>query len=334
MKYCGIETKRTIKGNDLAKNMIESQFVITTNTCFKFVQEYANEHNIKWNNVFIDEASSIYIKSSDPSLEFQFMWLITNNWLPLLFKNPSLSKKDLYHLKDRVEIMHPDLEEWLLDNQQLSYISNLISSSYFKDYLPFLHNMKYIIILRNNNKFIQDSIQLPIYTTEEYYCRPNITLHSLKMYFLARKLSPMTMIQDKTAYILQLLNIECKSMVDYLQYKPSSVHQIIRRKLNENECIICLEQPEFVIITNCCYNICCAKCILTNLFISGKCPTCREILSINQLCCLKELSKDEHITLQNKTEICLDIVKQHKNGKFIIYSSFDDECKVLLLIRP
>jgi hypothetical protein len=52
--------------------------------------------------VVIDEASSIYINSSDPPLKFQFLWFVTNNWIPLIFKNPSIVKNSLYFLRDRV----------------------------------------------------------------------------------------------------------------------------------------------------------------------------------------------------------------------------------------
>ena len=90
MTYVPIETKRFIRGNDLAQNMVNSNFVLTTNKCYKYVQEYAYQHGIKWNNIIIDEASSIYLNSSDPPLQFQFLWLVTNNWIPLIFKNSSL----------------------------------------------------------------------------------------------------------------------------------------------------------------------------------------------------------------------------------------------------
>jgi len=138
MSYVPIETKRIIRGTDLAQNIINSQFVLTTNKCYKFLQDYAADNNIQWNNVFIDEASSIYINSSDPHIRFQFLWLVTNNWIPLLFKNPSLSKANLLYLKDRLK-MHCDLEQWLEEINGTHYEGILNSSAFLKEYL-LIHN--------------------------------------------------------------------------------------------------------------------------------------------------------------------------------------------------
>jgi len=136
MKYVAIETKRALSGTNIAKTMVESTFVLTTNKCYKNVQEFAQQNEIQWNNIFVDEASSIYINSSDPEFRFQFLWFVTNNWLPLIFKNPSIIKSNLYYIRDRVKL-HPDLEGWLLDNISAHYDGTLVSSAFFKEYLPF-----------------------------------------------------------------------------------------------------------------------------------------------------------------------------------------------------
>jgi hypothetical protein len=320
LTYCGIETKRLLKGQEFANSMIESDVVITTNKCYQSVQQFASEHTITWNNIFIDEASSIYLKSSDPPLSFQFLWLITNNWIPLLFKTSSLSKIDLYHLRDQVH-MHEDLKEWLLDNRIPYVESHLISSHYFKDYLPFMHKKKYYLVLRNSNQTIQNSMKLPALYMEEWKCRPNISLQSLGAYFASRN-RPSTIEKGMIPYLLQVLNIDCKGVNQYVEHQPNLVHNIIRRKTMENECTICLEKAEYPIITNCCNNICCAHCLLTNMMMNRKCPTCREVLGTNKMCCL-HVQPTESI-IKQKTEQCLEILQNNKNGRFIIYSSFDN----------
>ena len=261
MKYCGIETRRMLKDGDMAKKIVENDFTITTNKCYKHLQEYAMEHGIQWNNVFIDEASSIYIKASDPPIQFQFLWFITNNWIPLIFKNPSLSKNDLYHLRDRID-MNVELKDWLEDNQISHYESNLVSSAFFKDYLPFLHKKRYVLVLRNSYQSTQQSMPLPICRRDQITCRPNITMQSLSTYFLSRSMSPQFNI-EKIPYIFQILNIDCKTLIDYLDSSPPSVHNLIRRKVQENECVICLEKAEYTTIVNCCYHTYCGKCLLT-----------------------------------------------------------------------
>lgn len=322
MTYVPVETKRVLKDAVLANTMVNANFVITTNKCYKSVQDYANQYGIQWNNIIIDEASSIYISSSDPPLRFQFLWLVTNNWIPLLFKNPSISKSTLYHLKDRVNI-HPDLEKWLVDNNMLHYEGTLASSAFLKDYLPFFHENRGLIVLRNLDNVINNSIKLPSYTEQILNCRANIKLNSLISYYLARNLEP-NINSDKIPKLFQALNIECKSVEEYINLQPSNKHNLIMRKVQETECMICFDKLEYPTIVNCCNNIFCAKCLLKNTIINHKCPTCRDILETENIYCLKTLTEEEKILCKSKTELCLDILKNSQNGKFLIYSSFDN----------
>lgn len=322
MNYVALETKRAIKGNDLAKNMINASFVLTTNKCYKYVQEYAQENGIQWNNIIIDEASSIYINSSDPELKFQFLWFVTSNWLPLVFKNPSIIKSNFYHLKDRVNL-HQDLEKWLQDDIELHYEGTLVSSAFLKNYLPFFHKYRSYIVLRNLDDSINTSISIPNLAKEIIYCKPNISLNSLVSYYLARNIEP-NISSSKVPNLFQALGIPFKNVNEYISRQPISKQALIRRKVDENDCIICLDQSEYPTIVNCCYNIFCGKCLLRNMITNFKCPMCRETLQTQNLCCLKQLTDEEIPISKNKTEACMDLLRSNPTGKFIIYSTFDN----------
>ena len=322
MSYVPIETKRFIRGTDLAQSMVNSNFVLTTNKCYKNVQEYAEQHGIQWNNVIIDEASSIYISSSDPPLRFQFLWFVTNNWIPLIFKTPSIVKSNLYFLRDRVQL-NQELERWLLDNMNVHYEGQLVASSFLKEYMPFFHQNRGSIVIRNSSDLINTSINLPVITNEVLHCKPNISLNSLTSYYLARNIEP-NINSAKIPNLFQALGVEFRVLEDYIGNQPTAKHNLIRRKAEESECVICLEHTEYPTVVNCCYNIYCGKCLLRNMVVNQKCPTCREVLLTNNICCLKSLTEEERILARNKTEVCLDILSNNKNGKFIIYSSFDN----------
>jgi len=320
MKYYAVETRRQLRGEECAKTMQESDVVLTTNKCYKHVQEYAAEHNIQWNNIVIDEASSIYLTSSDPSLHFQFLWLVTNNWMPLLFKNPTMSKNDLYHLQDRVQL-HPDLKEWLLDNQIAYYESHLVSSSFLKDYLPFYHNKKYYLVLRNSNATLQASMPLPDAHTEHCACQPNISLYSLGTYFQARNRTP-TISMERVPYITQALGIPSTSLNQYLSEQDPMVQDRIRQKAEERDCMICLDKAEHPMMVNCCYNLYCGHCLLTNTILNKKCPTCRMLLATENLCCFTQSQLSPPI--KSKIETCLDLLQANRDKKIIVYAAFDN----------
>ena len=326
MTYTPIETKRFIKGSELATSMITSSVVLTTNKCYKFVQQYANQYNIQWNNIFIDEASSIYLQSSEPTLRFQFLWFITNNWIPLLFKNPSIVKSNLLFLRDRIAL-HPELENWLLDNITMHYEGELLSISYLKDYLSFHHENRGHIVVRNSIECIESSIKMLPFNYDTVQCKPNISLQSLTSFYLAR--NPNVIIRsEKIPHLFQSLGIACKDIVDYLPFQITGKHNLIQRKMNENECVICLDKCEYPTIVNCCYNIYCGKCLLKNTLLTYKCPTCREIIDTSSMCCLTPLTEDNIMITKNKTEVCIDIIKRimtaKMDSKIIIYSAFDN----------
>ncbi len=322
IKYTAIETKRIIKGDELANNMINSKFVLTTNKCYKFVQEYATNKNIEWNNIFIDEASSIYINSTDPELKFQFLWLITNNWIPLLFKNPIIIKNNLLLVKDKL-ILHPELYKWLIDSKSIQYEGILVSSVYLKNYLPYSHPNRGLIVLRNSLDYIYSNINIPDMNNEILQCRPNITLNTLSSFYISRNIEP-TIYSNKIPHLFQALGVPFRGIEEYLEFQITSKHNLIKNKIKDNECIICLDNCEYPTMVDCCFNIFCGKCILKNLLIRGKCPTCRNVINTTNMCCLIQLKMEDKILSKNKMDVCLDILKNNKNGKIIIYSSFDN----------
>jgi hypothetical protein len=322
LKYVAIETKRMIRNDYLIKDILNSSFVLTTNTCYKHIQEYATKHSIYWNNIIIDEASSIYFNSSDPELHFHFLWLVTSNWMPLLFKHLSVSKNNLYCLKDRLDSLHCDLEEWLQDEKDTRYSGTLVSSSFLREYLPFFHPNRGSIVLRNSNEMIKDSIKLSSYSSELIQCRSNITLNSLISYMMTRNIEKIT--TDKTPQLLQSLGVEFKLIDDYINIQPPLKQSLIKHKVKDKECIICYEQAEYPTITNCCYSMYCGKCLLKNMLLTQKCPMCRESLGVNNICCLKSQPFPMNITTKSKIETCIDIFKNNINSKFIVYSAFDN----------
>lgn len=322
MNYIAIETKRILKDNETAKKIINSNFVLTTNSCYKHLQAYADEHRIQWNNIIIDEASSIYINSSDPKLKFQFLWLVTSNWIPLIFRNSSFIKSSLYHLKDRLQL-HPELDKWLQDEMIYNYTSSLESYSFFKDYLPLYHQNRANIVLRNSIEQINDGIKLDLPDKSIIQCRPNININSLISYYLTRNVQP-NISSEKTLGLFQALSVDFKTENEYILNQPEIKHNLIKRKCSENECSICLEQFEYPTIVKCCYNIFCGKCLLRNMITNQKCPTCREYLEITNICCLHSFDQDKNMLEKNKLETCLDLFNNNRNGQFIVYSSFDN----------
>lgn len=321
--YVPIETKRMIKENETIQKINSSLFVLTTSKCYRYVQTYAQRHGIHWNHIFVDEPSTIYVNPSDPPLSFQFLWFITTNWLPLLFKNPTIQSQQLYAYKDRIQL-HPDLSSWLLDKSHTYYDSLPIASSFIKEYLPFHHPYRSKLILRNSNQLMEESIKIQPYSTSLIHCKPNLTINSLTSFFLTKNIQP-KFGSHHIPYLFQALGVEFTTLDKYKESQIQSKHELIQRKMDENECVICFDQCEFPTIVSCCQHIYCAKCILRTIIMNPpKCPTCRDPILISSMSCIYELSSDQQIIGKSKTEICMELFRKNPHGKFMIYSSFEN----------
>ena len=323
LPYVAIETRRMLRGDGLPQAMTDSTFVLTTNKCYKYVNDYAQQHGIKWNQIFMDEASSIYMNSSDPPLQFQFLWLISNQWIPLLFKSASFHRISLYNLCETTQALHPDLEAWLSETQATPYETPLISSGFLKDYLAFHHPSRHLMVLRNATTQIQQHLQLPPPDIVAVHCRPNISLTSLMSYYLARHLEP-TIQSHQVPHLFQTLGVPFYPLETYLPLHLPHKHALIQRKIDDNECVICLERCEHPTMVACCYHLYCGKCLLKSALMSGKCPTCRDQVTPTRMACFTTLLPAERIQTKNKSEVCLDWIRMNPSGRFIIYSSFDN----------
>ena len=319
LQYLSLETKRQIKGADLLKRIQESAFVLITDKSYKALQQFSVEHKIHWNNVFIDEATTIYINSRNSQLEFQFIWLITNHWYPLLFSSPSINKSALFLIRGAVTI-HSELEEWLMDNITERYEQTLISHYFFKDILPFSHPRRGLTILRNSLELIRTSMGIPDYVHDIVECCPMITFQSLLSYFLSKNRE--IMIRSlRIPYLFQALKIDNMCINDYLPLQSVNRHPLIKGKVEDNECIICFEKCEYATIVDCCYNVYCGKCILRSTLLTNRCPTCREPLPSENMTCLISFTSP---VLKNKLNWCISFLEQNREGRHIIYCEFDN----------
>jgi hypothetical protein len=317
LSFVAIDTKRTLKDN-LHEKIKTCKVVLTTNKCYKSVQQYALAHHIQWNNVFIDDATTIHLQSSDPSFHCQFLWLITSEWYSLLFKFPTINKKQLLYLKDTVYI-HPEVEKWLRDDIVCDY--TLTSFSFLKEYLPLYHPKRGMCVLRNSMEFIENSMNVPNMINETVECRPNISIQSLIQFFMARNMEP-NFQSSKIYNTYQSLNISILHADEYISKQHPDKRNLIMNKIKETDCYICFEGIEVPTIVNCCYNILCGKCILKTILLTHKCPTCRKELAIENITCLSPSIDINYI--KTKNEWCLDILQNNPDKQFIIYTAFEN----------
>jgi len=109
-----------------------------------------------------------------------------------------------------------------------------------------------------------------------------------------------------------------------------------------NPCHICLSSLQQPVLITCCQNIFCGQCFLSWMKNKKTCPICRGSVSSDQLTYVQTLP-DSPITIEdtntsnylttttcnnkrrkNKQQVLLEVLESRSDGKFIIFSNYDE----------
>ena len=115
-----------------------------------------------------------------------------------------------------------------------------------------------------------------------------------------------------------------------LQTEIEKLDEKFKERLSEN-CSICMDKLEKPVLVPCCQNIFCGKCVLEWMKTRNSCPLCRTSVDTSDLIYIS--SEKSNIETENeenentklsKPDTIIKIVKEKEEGKFIIFSEFDE----------
>ena len=126
-----------------------------------------------------------------------------------------------------------------------------------------------------------------------------------------------------------------KSLKEKIASLEEQIKQLKERIENYKDemCPICFDEPQTPTFTPCCSRIFCAACILTSLTRQTSCPLCRANISASGLRNLATQPKEvkNEIVDPNappeplkKTEQLLELIRSIPNGKFLVFSRYDN----------
>lgn len=124
-----------------------------------------------------------------------------------------------------------------------------------------------------------------------------------------------------------------KSLKDRIGSLEEQIKQLKERVENYKDemCPICFDEPQKPTLTPCCSRIFCAGCILTSLTRQTSCPLCRANITASGLRSLatepiakQDVKQEENPEYLKKTEQLLELLKQKPNGKFLVFSRYDN----------
>ena len=219
------------------------------------------------------------------------------------------------------------------------------------------------MIIKNDLEFVQSSFNMPTTYYNDYHCfqplyRAVIGLVSDNIKSMIEADNIEGAIEalggTKTKNILELVkqklleeleNIEAKIRIYTLRREPSKIEEwnskkeLINNKILTIEnrienmisgtCNICFEKLKNPIMEPTCNNIFCGRCILTWLQTKQNCPLCRENVIANELIYLSHMGEQNETKEENnnrqltKQETIIKLIKNKPEGKFIVFSSYD-----------
>ena len=287
---------------------------------------YAKFTDIKWARLIRDEIVSIKLPAN---LEFKcnFIWFITATPSGIRHVKKNYIRSLVSTMSDYIinNIIIKNNDEYIDESMKLPSINQiiircltpkelkLIKGYVDQEILTMLNagNIKDAITKLNCNIETSDDI-LEVITNKikkELYNKRNELEYEQKRIPDDAKLHE-EKIKKIESKISELVN-KCKGIEDRV------------KSFKEESCPICFEELELPMLTPCCNNLFCIKC-LTNC---NKCPFCRVKLEISKCIVIDDKkNKEKEITenkLCSKVDNLITLIKANPNGKFIVFSNYD-----------
>ena len=138
--------------------------------------------------------------------------------------------------------------------------------------------------------------------------------------------------RNNTVRVEHLKNLKIK-----LEDEIEKLNEKFKERL-KNNCSICMDNLQKPVLVPCCQNIFCGKCVLEWMKQHDTCPLCRSNIDVSDLIYVKE--KEDKRSEENgdevvepkklsKPEMIIDIMSKKEDGKYIIFSEFDETFSII-----
>jgi SNF2 family DNA or RNA helicase len=158
-----VKTRKIASTNTIKDDIKKLDLVVVTSTMWKDFCTQDNVYKIYWSRLFIDEADTCQIGISDESqVRAAFYWFISASWLNMVFPNYT----NIWR-QETTKTIYP--LAWENFKNSGNYIriegirrNNIVSRMCVSAQYPTLRaNYSWKLILRNDENFIQQSLQMP-----------------------------------------------------------------------------------------------------------------------------------------------------------------------------
>lgn len=346
LKCCFISKDKHISEFDINTDVI----LITYNRFNQLIAHlqllYINNNKIIIKRLILDEITyDTYLTKIDSN----FIWILTatnSNYIPRNFTDRQLRNSHLKNILSSIEpkyITIKNSDEMIEKSYKLPNIFDHIYECY-----SYYDNFSHVLSDEARNMLAADDLASAIALLGGQQTNNN----DLKEVILQKEKDNLHRLEARLKYYEEL-NDE-KQIENYknkIDINTKTIKNIEDRiKSMNNECPVCIEEIINKVIVGCCTNAFCDKCILEILKTTSKCPLCRSKLEPSKMLysndeiktnrdeeekknnCCNEYNDDIEIINQNtnkkvknnKLKQLIKIVTSKENGKFIVFSQYNN----------
>jgi hypothetical protein len=336
LNQIAITSKKEIENTDVENYDI----VITIPSMYNNLVQIYSKYS--WKRFIFDEPANIRVPGMR-DIKAGFVWFVTaqpNAIIP-------------YHQSCRGSMMHK-----IIDNNNTDTFTEQFNG----------------IIIKNNDEFIKTSFIMPKTNYINYYCfqpvftvikdmvNPNICqliesgniegaitalggskTKNIVELVKRKKLEEIESIKAKiNIYTIRENTLKINEYINLqkeIENQLANIDERFNNMLANQNCHICLNTMDNIVMEPNCQNLFCGDCLLKWLTNHNSCPICRTNIVLSELIYIENENSISNHNNQNqkqillKTEQIIDIIKANSNGKFLIFSEYEGSflpiCKVL-----
>lgn len=341
IKYCVIANKNDINKTTI-EEIMENNVVLLSSTMtinykfFSYIIINNETVKIKWNRIIVDEADSVQLYEKF-SFNANFIWLVSatpNKIFYRLKKNSGLGKNFEmlpYYCFDNMIIKND--EDFIKQSIQLPKINKISIACKTPAEINIFANVipKQIIEMINagNNDDAIKTLNCNVDTKENIFeivtrkisesiKNKEIELEATnkKQYSGVRKIE-----QEK-------LKKEITTNITSLNNKLKGIKEKIY-DMNDEICPICLNDFEQPAIADCCNQTFDFECLMLSMDAKHLCPCCNKNITADNIHVIGEKKHKQHAK-EDKLTTLISIIKNKKNGKFLVFSGYQNTFKNII----
>jgi SNF2 family DNA or RNA helicase len=153
---------------DCLEKIQSADVILVSNTLYGLLQILAKQHKISWKRIFLDEADTIHIPSTNESLDAPFIWFVTATWPNLILNNQTIRPSLLVTYNQSPSSYTSALGDFLraeIGTSTHPYggrttILRIRSQKWLESYRTD-HLLRGMTLLTNSKEFLEKSRQMP-----------------------------------------------------------------------------------------------------------------------------------------------------------------------------